>query len=319
MTYPLRGGASGAAPILLLALVAGVAACGFEAPAPEPLPARLDVSWIPEQPVQGRLFQVVVDADRPGDLDRIAAEFAGEPLHFRQLSPGRYAALAASRVDAEGELELPVVARWADGARDSVTLAVPIRDGEYRHERLRVAPRFGTPPDSATRERQRREGQRAREVSRLSHSTPRLWDGELVHPRPSRITSGFGHGREYNGQITGRHMGTDFAGAVGAPIYAPARGIVALVDDFFLGGGVVYIDHGAGLVTGYLHVSEKLVEEGDMVEPGQLIARVGATGRVTGPHLHWLVRYGGITVDPLSLLDVMAIDLAAATELEPAT
>jgi murein DD-endopeptidase MepM/ murein hydrolase activator NlpD len=78
---------------------------------------------------------------------------------------------------------------------------------------------------------------------------------------------------------------------------------VALVGEFYLGGGVLYIDHGAGLVTGYLHLSAHDVEEGDRVERGQIIARVGATGRVTGPHLHWIVRYGGHSVDGLTLLN----------------
>jgi murein DD-endopeptidase MepM/ murein hydrolase activator NlpD len=272
------------------------------------------VYWQPEEPVQGRLFQVMVVAERPEDLVSIRAELAGEPLHFRELRPGQYAALAATPIDTVGELSLPVVARWVDGAMDSVATAVAVREGDYRHERLTVAPRFGTPPDSALQARMRRESQRAREVSRASHGTPRLWEGEFMHPRPSRITSGFGHGREYNGQITGRHMGTDFAGAVGAPVHAPARGRVALVDQFHLGGGVIYIDHGAGLVTAYLHLSEQLVTEGDFVEPGQLIGRVGATGRVTGPHLHWIVRYGTITVDPLSLLEVTG----GVDQVEPA-
>src|SRR5690606_17129925 len=103
-----------------------------------------------------------------------------------------------------------------------------------------------------------------------------------------------------------RHTGADFRGGVGAPVHAPARGVVALVDDFYLGGGVIYIDHGAGLVTAYLHLSAKEVSEGDVVEPGQLIGRVGATGRVTGPHLSWYVRYGGHSVDPVSLLNLPA-------------
>jgi murein DD-endopeptidase MepM/ murein hydrolase activator NlpD len=106
--------------------------------------------------------------------------------------------------------------------------------------------------------------------------------------------------------VTSRHMGTDFAGGVGAPIHAPARGVVALVDEFFLGGNVIYLDHGEGLVTAYLHLSEPLVAVGDTVSAGDLIGRVGATGRVTGPHLHWIVRYGTVTVDPLSFLEVTA-------------
>lgn len=265
---------------------------------------RIEVSWEPDQPVQGRLFQVVVEV-RPADrLAGLHAQLAGQQLHFREQEPGRWTALAASPIDAEGELVMPIVARWLDGAWDSVDMAVPIRAGDYRLERLSVAPQFGTPPDPETQERRRRQAERAREVSRRSHDTPRLWERPVVHPRPSRITSGFGHGREFNGRVTSRHMGTDFAGAVGAPIHAPARGVVALVDEFDLGGNVIYIDHGEGLVTAYLHLSEQLVAEGDTVEPGQLIGRVGATGRVTGPHLHWIVRYGTITVDPLSLLEV---------------
>jgi murein DD-endopeptidase MepM/ murein hydrolase activator NlpD len=96
----------------------------------------------------------------------------------------------------------------------------------------------------------------------------------------------------------------DFAGAVGAPIKAANRGVVALVDTFFLAGRVIYIDHGAGLVTGYFHLSEALVSKGDTVARGQTIGRVGSTGRVTGPHLHWTARYGTRTVDPLDLIEI---------------
>ena len=264
---------------------------------------RVDVRWEPDIPVQGRLFRVIVNADMAETLETLRGELSGQPLHFSERGPGEYVAVAAAPIDASGELLMPVTARWIDGARDSLTMAVPIAAGEYRLERLTVGPRYGTPPDSALQARMRREAALAREVSERSHETPRLWD-RVVHPRPSRITSGFGHGREFNGQVTSRHMGTDFAGGVGAPVLAAARGVVALVDEFHLGGNVVYIDHGAGLVTAYLHLSEQLVAPGDTVAAGDLIGRVGATGRVTGPHLHWIVRYGPISVDPLSLLEV---------------
>jgi murein DD-endopeptidase MepM/ murein hydrolase activator NlpD len=286
--------------------------------APEAPKPRIAVWWEPDQPVQGRLFRVAVAAERFESLETLTGELAGQPLHFREQGGGVYVALAATPIDATGELEMPVVARWTGGATDSVAMAVPVAEGDYRHERLRVAPQFGRVQPPEILERIRAEGERAREVSRRSHDTPRLWEGPVVHPRPSRITSGFGHGREYNGEITGRHMGTDFAGAVGAPIHAPARGVMRLVGDFYLGGGVLYIDHGEGLVTGYLHLSQHLVAEGDTVEAGQLIARVGATGRVTGPHLHWIVRYGTITVDPLSFLEVAeAGELGRPQPIEP--
>jgi murein DD-endopeptidase MepM/ murein hydrolase activator NlpD len=87
-------------------------------------------------------------------------------------------------------------------------------------------------------------------------------------------------------------------------VFAANAGVVALVADFYLAGIVVYLDHGAGLVTGYFHLSEAEVTPGDVVHRGQRIGRVGRSGRVTGPHLHWIARYGGITVDPMSLVAV---------------
>ena len=292
---------------LALALLAVPALAAAQIP-------RVDVRWEPDRPVQGRLFEVVVNADMAESLETLGATLAGQPLHFRERRPGEYVALAAAPIDASGELRMPVMARWLDGATDSLEMAVPISAGEYRLERLSVAPRYGTPPDSALQARMRRESERAMAVSERSHDTPRLW-AEVVHPRPTRVTSGFGHGREFNGQVTSRHMGTDFAGGVGEPVRAAARGVVALVDEFHLGGNVVYIDHGAGLVTAYLHLSEQLVAPGDTVAAGDLIGRVGATGRVTGPHLHWIVRYGTVSVDPLSLLEV-AEPARTGTEME---
>lgn len=270
--------------------------------------SRVHVRWEPDSPVQGRLFRVVVTAQGTDSLAGIRGRFADQPLHFQRVGESEFEALAAAPIDAQGELTMPIVARWEDGAWDSLSIAVPIGAGSYRLERLTVAPRYGSPPDSATLARMQREANRARAISRASHNTPRLWGDSVIHPRETRITSGFGHGREFNGQVTSRHMGTDFAGDVGAPVRAAARGVVALVDSFHLGGNVVYVDHGAGLVTAYLHLSEQLVAEGDTVEAGQLIGRVGATGRVTGPHLHWIVRYGSVTVDPMSLLDLASPD-----------
>lgn len=106
----------------------------------------------------------------------------------------------------------------------------------------------------------------------------------------------------FNGRVASRHLGVDFRGKRGAPVHAANRGVVALVDTFFLAGNVVYIDHGGGLVTGYFHLSETLVSTGDTVSRGQIIGSVGATGRVTGPHLHWSARYGALPVNPLDLI-----------------
>ena len=131
-----------------------------------------------------------------------------------------------------------------------------------------------------------------------------MWTASFIRPRTSVITSEFGSGRLFNGRLTTRHLGVDFRGALGEPVRAANRGVVALVDNFFLAGNVVYIDHGGGVVTAYFHLSKTLVSAGDAVTRGQVIGLVGATGRVTGPHLHWAARYGAVTVNPLDLLSI---------------
>jgi hypothetical protein len=260
------------------------------------------VRWLPELVTEGILFAIIVEGGVPA-VQSAAGEFAGERLHFHRHADA-LVALAAAPLDSTGPVRLGIEAVHEDGSRDSLVIDVMVLAGEYRMERLSVAPQFGRPQPPEIQRRMAAEAARARAVSAASHDTPRMWELPVVAPRDSRITSGFGHGRSFNGQVQSRHTGVDFAGAVGAPIRAPARGVVALVDDFYLGGGVIYLDHGAGLVTGYLHLSAKDVAAGDTVDAGQVIGRVGATGRVTGPHLHWIVRYGGHTVNGLSLLEL---------------
>ncbi|HEX3158793.1 MAG TPA: M23 family metallopeptidase [Gemmatimonadaceae bacterium] len=256
----------------------------------------------PERPRQGALFRVRVEGAPAGA--ELRGRVAGEPLHFA-VAAGAHEALAAAPIDADSPLRVAVACSVA-GRTDSLGASVVLTAADYPLERLRVAPRFSAPPDSALAERMRRESAMAAEVSRRSHDTPRLWTEPFRRPRESRVTSVFGRGREFNGTVTSRHLGTDYAGAVGAPVRAANRGVVRLVDSFFLGGNVVYLDHGAGIVTAYLHLSEQNVAPGDTVQRGDIIGKVGATGRVTGPHLHWITRYGGVTVDPASMLRVTA-------------
>ena len=261
--------------------------------------AGATVSREPVIPTQGALFRLRV-SNIPRNVS-LTGFVAGEPLHFSSDSVRE--SLAAAPID--GPDSLTLVLRCAmDGGSDSITGKIPTASGNYPIERLRVAPAFGRPPDPATAARIARESQHAVEVALEAHDTPRLWTEPFALPRDSRITSGFGGGREYNGAITSRHMGTDFAGATGATVRAVNRGVVRIVDAFFYGGNVVYIDHGAGLSSAYLHLSQQLVAAGDTVQRNQEIGRVGATGRVTGPHLHLIVRYGSVTVDPLSLFAI---------------
>ncbi|MFN2315778.1 MAG: M23 family metallopeptidase [Gemmatimonadales bacterium] len=287
-------------PLLLAAPCAGQQPL-VEAPRAARVPAT--IRWSPEPVVEGTLFTIVIEGGSP-QVHRAAGTFAGQPLHFSTGADGVVTALAAAPLDSIGSLALQVQLALADSTSDSRTLTVPVERGTYTMQRLTVAPEFGRPQPPEIQRRIAAEAARAREVSRRAHQTPRLWEPPFTAPRASRITSGFGHGRMYNNQIQSRHTGTDYAGVVGAPVLAPARAVVALLDDFYLGGGVVYLDHGGGLVTAYLHLSAQLVAEGDTVAAGQVIGRVGASGRVTGPHLHWIVRYGSHTVDGLSLLNL---------------
>jgi len=275
-------------------LAPGADAGGTATPEPDAA-GQPRVTWEPARPTQGTLFTVAVH----DTTVRWRATVAGEPLHFANDGAGAWRALAAAPIDATSSVALSI-ARDSVGGTARVT-TIPVARGRYRLEKLRVAPRFGTRPDSALAERLARESMLARGVACRSHQTPRLWEAPFARPRPGRVTSGFGGGREFNGVVQSRHMGIDLAGAVGAPIRATNRGVVALVGDFHLGGRVVYVDHGAGLTSAYLHMSKPEVAMGDSVAKGQVIGRVGATGRVTGPHLHWIVRYGGVTVDPMSV------------------
>jgi murein DD-endopeptidase MepM/ murein hydrolase activator NlpD len=293
-------------PLVLVVVPVLIAAVCSDA---RPIVARaacadsLTVSLEPASPREGSLFRVRVSGI-PANAD-IAGVAVGEPLHFTAGSqPASHESLAGVPIDAGDSLGIAIRCTIDDQA-DTLAIRVPVKRGNFPVERLRVAPAFGRQPDSALAARIRRESERAAEVAVGSHETPRLWTEPFLRPRSSRITSGFGGGREYNGTITSRHTGTDFAGATGAPIRAANRGVVRIVDRFFYGGNVVYLDHGAGLTSAYLHLSAHRVAPGDTVERGQIIGAVGATGRVTGPHLHFIVRYGRVTVDAMTLFAIL--------------
>ncbi len=262
------------------------------------------VFWIPERPVRGSLVQIVVRPATTMDAAaRLTGTLAGQPLHFERDAMGAYRALGGIPITTGRTIPLTVeIGGLGDSGHHF--LRIPVDSGMFGSERLRVDSRFATPPDSALQARINRESQSAVRVYRASHATPRLWSGAFLRPLPGRITSPYGQGRVFNGQVQSRHSGTDFDGRPGDSIQAVSRGIVALTGDFYYAGNVVYVDHGRGLVTVYMHMSEILVAEGDTVSPGQVIGRVGATGRVTGPHLHLQAKYGTVTVNPLGLFEI---------------
>ncbi|HET57089.1 MAG TPA: hypothetical protein ENN35_01450 [Deltaproteobacteria bacterium] len=129
-----------------------------------------------------------------------------------------------------------------------------------------------------------------------------LGNGPFISPLDGVVTSPFGIRRLFNGEIRSRHRGVDLRASEGTPVQAVNSGVVVLARSLFFAGGTVIIDHGADLFTLYCHLSEISVNEGGLVDKGTVIGRVGATGRVTGPHLHWGTRLASVFVDPMSIL-----------------
>jgi hypothetical protein len=131
--------------------------------------------------------------------------------------------------------------------------------------------------------------------------TPRMWDGAFVLPSEGPLQYTFGRRRVINGQPRKPHSGEDITAPTGASVVAINHGIVRLVDEQFFSGKSIVVDHGLGLYSMYFHLSETAVRVGDRVAKNHVIGKVGATGRVSGPHLHWGVRLNGARVNPLSL------------------
>jgi murein DD-endopeptidase MepM/ murein hydrolase activator NlpD len=173
----------------------------------------------------------------------------------------------------------------------------------FRTRTLTVDEAFVNPPAEAL-------DRIARETAELNdlwaHSSARkLWEGPFVRPVPDAANSAFGTRTILNGQARSPHSGADFISAAGTPIKAPNGGRVVLAGDRYFTGNTVMIDHGLTVFSLFAHLSEIAAKVGDVVNAGDIVGKVGATGRVTGPHLHWSVRVSGARIDPLSLLSVL--------------
>lgn len=262
-----------------------------------------EIRWAPEAPSEGHLFAITVTASTHTPLLGVHGTFAGQELHFERVEGRTFRSLAPMPVGTESSESGAIRVVYDGGGEKTIPVRVPVTPVEYRYEELRVAPRFGSPLSEADRARLRSDQEMAAEAARVAHRTRRIWSGESILPRASIVTSEFGDGRVFNGQVSSRHMGLDLRGARGDTVLATAKGVVALVEPFLLAGDIVYLNHGDGLLSAYFHLSRQLVAVGDTVDAGEPIGLVGSTGRVTGPHLHWVVRYGTVSVDPRSLAE----------------
>jgi len=247
------------------------------------------------QPVlQGETLVVRVTLSQPATL---SGDFDGRPLFFTGDESGGWALVGVHALQEVGIYSLALRAKLEDGTESATAVNVVVGAGPYATENIQLAPGRESLLDPELI-----QAEQERMVDLWSQVSPRpLWEGVFNLPIASnRVTSPFGTRRTYNhGPVGGFHTGTDFGAGNGMPIYAPAAGRVVLAEELVVRGNAVLIDHGSGVFSGYWHQSSLVVEDGQTVQPGDLIGYVGDTGLVTGDHLHWEMRVGGIAVDPM--------------------
>ena len=188
-----------------------------------------------------------------------------------------------------------VSVRYPDGGGDSRSFTPTKR--EYEIQRVNGLPQATVTPPPEVRARIAHEAETIY-LARLTNSAGSDFLSGFDWPAPGIESGTFGSQRIDNGVPMSPHFGVDMAAPVGTPIHAPAAGIVTITGDYYLDGGFTLIDHGQGVSTCYLHQSQRLVKAGDHVARGQLIGRIGQTGRATGPHLHWELNWFEVRLDP---------------------
>lgn len=201
--------------------------------------------------------------------------------------------------DAVGPTRVAVT--LADGRRQSVTINIAPRDWPVEHVRG-VPPKTVAPPPPIAARIKREQAQvsaaRTRDDARADFAQAFIW------PVRGRISGRFGNRRVYDGTPGAAHSGMDIAAAAGTAVVAPAAGVVSFAAaDLYLTGGTVLLDHGHGISSNFLHLSRIDVKVGDRLRQGQTLGAVGATGRATGPHLHWGMNWFDVRIDPLLALE----------------
>jgi murein DD-endopeptidase MepM/ murein hydrolase activator NlpD len=280
---------------LLLALLVAAA------PAPAQAREALSVRWEPRVVRQGDIAMVFVTG--LPDAKAVEGSLAGQPLTFFPYGDGQ-AALAGIDLEAR-----PGMATWRVGvmdARDQPLKAsgrLQIRARKFPVQRLTL-PREMVELDAPTLQRVEEESKRLRTL--YATITPeRHWRGRFAKPvGVPDAGEGFGARRIINGLARAPHAGVDYSADAGTPVVAANAGRVALVAEYFFPGRLVVLDHGLGLYTLYFHLERADVADGDRVDRGQIIGRVGASGRATGPHLHFSAHLRQTRIDPALLLQL---------------
>ena len=265
---------------------------------------RLVVVWHPARPRVGDVAWVHLRG--ASDAAVIEGSVDDQPLTFFPYAGG-HAALLGVDIDTKPGAKawrLVVLEPGLDPQRLSGKLSVGAR--KFAVQRLTVPPGMAE-PDPETERRAETEAQHLQMLYRTI-SPERLWRGAFVRPVAGAQPSGFGARRIINGKPRAPHGGADYSVALGTQVVAANAGRVALVAEYFFPGRLVAVDHGLGLHTLYFHLDTVAVAEGDRVERGQTLGTVGATGRATGPHLHFGAQLGGARIDPAALLALRLTD-----------
>jgi murein DD-endopeptidase MepM/ murein hydrolase activator NlpD len=278
---------------LSLGLV-GIVAIALPITFSTPAVGALQVRVSPTNPKLGDTIAVAIE-QQPGTTGSTPTiKLQDKTYPAFEIAPNRFRAMLPTT-----PLEQPGVRRFQVIAGDQVrNMAVKVGNRSFPIQRINLPP--GKSGISATQY----ELDRVAAFKKLV--TPqKYWNGAFARPNKGRISAIYGVRRYYNGKFAKDyyHRGVDYAGGVGSPVVAPASGRVALVgtvlQGFRIHGNIVGIDHGQGVTSAFLHLSRIDVKEGDMVKPGQVIGAAGATGAVTGPHLHWGLYVHGEAVDPV--------------------
>jgi murein DD-endopeptidase MepM/ murein hydrolase activator NlpD len=257
----------------------------------------------PESWDLGQAFVVALSSHT--SFDEPSVTWQGQAVSL-DVEPGRegyvsYALLGSYVRDVRAG-EHPLVFDFVqDGRRFRVNCTLGLRMRKYPEEHLKVADKMVNPPKSEAA-RIKKEAQLAT-TARRTMTVKRRWTTPPARPVSGIFTSSYGFRRVYNGVPRGYHAGTDFRAAVGTSIRAPFAGTVVLTGHHYYSGKSVYVDSGNGVISLFFHMSEIDVKKGDTVEKGQIVGKSGATGRITGPHLHYGLSLAGQYVDAAPLFE----------------